>query len=230
MPKSHDLVFLCAGRGTRVGLKIPKQFVELRGKPMMVFSLEVYERIPEIGRKVIVHAAAEAERVKVILDQYQISNCLMVEGGETRQESVRRGLASVATPSVVTHNASVAFIAVQTVRQVIAIDADCVTTAIEVRDNMVRVEEGALRHISRHGLRVINSPQMFRTAVFRAAHDSAQAQGLQFNTDAELMLYYDRDVSLVPGPPWSFKITETKDLAFAEAMLTRPDLFPGLLE
>lgn len=225
-----DLLFLCAGRGSRVGLEVPKQFAELRGKPVMIYSLEVYERIPQIGHKIIIHAAGESNRIQAILDRYKITNYLLVQGGETRQESVRRGLAHVSTPRVVTHNAAVAFVSVQTVMQAIATMADCVTTSSKVKDNMVAVGNGSLRHVSRHGMYVINSPQTFRTSVFRAAHACAEKEGLKFSTDAELMLHYEHEVRLVSGPAWSFKITERADLVLAETMLTRPDLFPCLLQ
>lgn len=223
-----DLVFLCAGRGVRVGLDLPKQFVALCGKPVMIHSLEVFEHIPAIGRKILVHEPGESDRIKRLVEEHRISNCILVPGGGTRQKSVRNGLAVVETPRLITHNAAVALITPALVEQVMAVDADCVTTASEVQDNMVRMDEGHLVPIPRKGLQVVNSPQSFRTAPFRDAHERAVREGREFNSDAELMLHYGHASHLVPGPAWSFKITDRVDLALAETILKRPDLFPAL--
>jgi len=228
MSETFDLVFLCAGRGLRVGLELPKQYVDLCGKPVMVHSLEVFDGIPSIGRKIIVHEPAETERITLILEKYRISNWIMIPGGSTRQESVRRGLGLATTSRILTHNAAVPFVTPEMIAQVIAIDADCVTTATEVLNNMVRTDGETMLPVPRKGLRVVNSPQSFRAAAFRNAHETAAAEGKQFNSDAELMLHYGHVPQLVPGPAWSFKITDRVDLALAETILTRPDLFPAI--
>lgn len=228
MTETFDLVFLCAGRGVRVGLEVPKQYVDLCGKPVMIHSLEVFEQIPSVGLKIIVHEPGESARITRLLEKYKISNWIMTPGGSTRQESVRRGLALATTPRVITHNAAVPFITPAMIKQVTSIDADCVTTASEVQDNMVRADQGSLLSVPRKGLQVVNSPQTFRADVLRHAHDRADLEGKQFNSDAELMLNYGHVPHLVPGPAWSFKITDRVDLALAETILTRPDLFPEL--
>src|SRR4051812_21624188 len=104
MSETFDLIFLCAGRGSRVGLELPKQFVLLGGKPLLMHSLAVFEQLPQIGRKIIVHDPVDAARLGAILETHRVSNYILVAGGATRQESVRRGLAHVGTERVVTHN------------------------------------------------------------------------------------------------------------------------------
>lgn len=227
MNEPFDLVFLCAGRGTRVGLDLPKQFVDLGGKPVMIHALERFERMPAVRRKIIVHDPVDADRVRSLLERYAISHTLLAAGGATRQESVRRGLELVGTPRLLTHNAAVPFFNEEMVAQVFAVDADCVTTATEVQDNLVRIENARLVPVARPGLRVINTPQAFRTSAVRAAHAAAYREQRSFNSDSELMLHYGHEVRLVSGPAWSFKITDRVDLALAETILARPDLFPG---
>ena len=222
-----DLVFLCAGRGARVALDNPKQFVDLCGKPVMIHSLEVYEGLPFIGRKIIVHDLAQKAQIQENLGKYQISNCTLVAGGLTRQESVRSGIACATTPRVLTHNAAVPLVTREMIELVMQPGADCVTTATEIKDSLVRVDREQLTSISRKGLFIVNSPQVFRTDAIRQAHESAASANIGFNSDAELMLHYGYSVRLVPGAPWSFKITDRVDLALAETILKRPDLFPA---
>lgn len=226
MNEAVDLIFLCAGRGLRVGLDQPKQFAPLGGKPLMVHALEVFERIPEIRRKIIVHHEADTGQIRDILAQHAISQCVLITGGKTRQESVRRGLTLAVTPRVLTHNAAVPFITEQMIAHVLALDADCVTTATELKDNLLKVVAGALYPVNRGLLRIINTPQAFRAAVLREAHDTAVAEEREFVSDAELMLHYNHSVQLVPGPPWAFKVTDRVDLALAATILAHPELFP----
>jgi 2-C-methyl-D-erythritol 4-phosphate cytidylyltransferase len=229
MSAAIDLVFLCAGRGTRVGLDLPKQFLDLGGKPVMVHALEVYDCVPFVGRKIIVHDPVDANRITEIIQDAGISNCVLTPGGATRQESVRRGIACAATQRVLTHNAAVPFLNEEMIERALAVDADCVSTATEVKDSLVRVDGGDLLPIPRAGLRIVNSPQAFKTAALHEAHESALAAGKLFTSDTELMLHFGKSVRLVSGPSWSFKITDRVDLALAETILARPDLFPSLL-
>lgn len=220
-----DLVYLCAGKGTRVGLEVPKQFVDLKGKPVMCYSLEAFNQMPFVARKIIVHDPCEKDRIAAVLEKYHIANCALVAGGATRQESVRLGLAQARTSRVLTHNAAVAFVTTEMVEKVMAIEADCVSTATELKVNPLQLDRGALRPIDRRTLRIVNSPQVFRTGVFREAHRLAWEKHRAFDSDAELMLHFGHSVELVNGPAWSFKITDRLDLALAEAILAQHDVF-----
>src|ERR1700712_679369 len=100
MSEPIDLVFLCAGRGTRVGLDLPKQFLDLQGKPVMIHALEVYDPLPFVAQKIIVHDPVDADRIEEILQNAGILHYVLTPGGTTRQESVRRGLACTTTARV----------------------------------------------------------------------------------------------------------------------------------
>ena len=221
-----DLVLLAGGQGTRMGRGLPKQFLELQGKPMLIHPLKVFELIPQIGQKIIVHEPSQRDRVAALLEQYGISNWVLAIGGDSRQESVRRGLERVLTPRVVVHNAVVALVTRKLIENVIAVDCDCVTTGTELQDNLVRGAEFALEPVDRKELRIINSPQSFRTAVLRECHARALQEGVQTKSDCELMLKYHRQVRLVPGTARNFKITTMLDFALAETLLARPELCP----
>ena len=213
------MVVPSAGAGTRLGQPVPKQFCLLSGEPLIVHPLRVFRALPWVGRIIVVHGPDQKETLAGILEDFGLVDCLTVEGGATRQESVRRGLASVTTPKVIVHNAAVALVTSATIEQVIAIDADCVTTTTAVETNLVRGGDVAEAIVSRAGLKVINSPQCFRTAVLRDCHARAFADGLAFASETELMLHFGITVRLVPGPFRNFKITTAHDLMVAEAIL-----------
>jgi len=221
-----DLVVLAAGRGTRAQRSAPKQFVDLCGKPMIIYSLEVFEGLPYIGTKYVTCTPDDMGRMHEVLSEYRISDFVLVEGGTTRAESVWNGLVRVQTERVVTHNAAVPFVTKRLVDQVVAEIHDCVTTATPMPYNLCEGEHFAERIVPRARLKLINTPQCFRTQAFRECHERARREGFVPTSDCELMLRYGRTVRLVPGTPQNFKITTPLDMAVAETMLRDP----GFLE
>jgi 2-C-methyl-D-erythritol 4-phosphate cytidylyltransferase len=217
-----DLVMPAAGAGTRIGGVLPKHLLDLAGKPVFIHPLLVYERIPAIGRKVIVCQPDSAAVTAEALKRHGITNWELTDGGATRQESVRRGLDRVATDRVVIHNAAVALVTCDLIQNVIGIHEDCVTTATPLELNVVRGAEYAEAPVDRRELKVINTPQSARTAVIRECHARAVREGLSFSSESEMMLHFGRKVRLVPGSPQSFKITTPLDLVIAEALLRPP--------
>jgi 2-C-methyl-D-erythritol 4-phosphate cytidylyltransferase len=159
-----DLVMPAAGAGTRIGGVVPKHLLDLAGKPVFIHSLLVYERIPAIGRKIIVCQPDSAVATAEALKRHGITNWELTDGGATRQESVRRGLDRVATDRVVIHNAAVALVTCDLIQNVIGIHEDCVTTATPLELNVVRGAEYAEAPVDRRELKVLvpGSPQSFK--------------------------------------------------------------------
>jgi len=220
-----DLVVLAAGRGTRMEEAVPKQFVPLGGQPMIVVGLKVFESLPYIGTKVVVCSQDQMNRMNGILSEYRISNFVLVKGGEVRAESVRNGLDRVRSERVITHNAAMPFVTKRLVDQVVAEDYDCVTTVTPVEYNLCEGEAFAERIVPRAHLKLINTPQSFRTRVFRECHERARRDGYIPQSDCELMLHYGQTVRFVPGTANNIKITTRVDLMVAEMMLRNPSLW-----
>ena len=214
-----DVVIPSAGSGLRMSASVPKQFALLGDVPVIVRPLRVFKSLPWVRQIIVVHSAEHRERMHEVLQDYGLEDCTLVEGGATRQESVLRGLALVATPRVIVHNAAVALVTRVEIERVAEIDADCVTTTTPLEVNIVRGEDLAEVAVPRKHLKVINSPQSFRTDVLRECHQSAAAHGLKFASETELMLHFKKTVRLVPGPITNFKITTALDLMVAQALL-----------
>lgn len=214
-----DLLVLAAGRGTRARDSVPKQFIVLAGKPILIHGLEVFERLDFVGTKYIVCAPDQRSRTDDVLGEYGISNYVLVDGGQSRADSVCNGLRRVQRERMITHNAVMPFVTEALIARVAAEDYDCVTTATPLEYNLCEGDEFAERIVPRERLRLINTPQSFRTQVFRDCHERARQEGYVPNSDTELMLHYGRTVKLVPGIEQNFKITTPLDLAVAEMIL-----------
>lgn len=219
-----DLVLLAAGSGSRLSPDCPKQYIMLGDAPMFIRPLRVFDSVDWIGQKIVVHPRGMAQKTGDILDQFGISNCKLVEGGKTRQESVSRGLKLVQSPSVVTHNAAVALVSSDLIEQLGTFDEDCVTTAMPLKFNLAHGDKWVHEIVDKEGISVIDSPQVFKTEVLRSCHKKASEDGFNFNSDAGLMIHYGRTVLLVPGSSQNFKITTPIDLAFAEFLLDSPPI------
>jgi 2-C-methyl-D-erythritol 4-phosphate cytidylyltransferase len=119
-----DVIYLAAGQGKRAGLGYPKQFARLGGKPIMIHGLEVLQKIPEVSQIIVVRPMITVEslqdwRVEEVVLEYGINKAVFVEGGRTRQESVRRGLEMVATDYVLIAEAVRPFITEDFVKRII---------------------------------------------------------------------------------------------------------------
>lgn len=221
-----DLLVLAAGRGSRMGETTSKQFLLLGGQPIITYCLKVFESLPYIGAKYVVCSGGDIARMSELLAEYRITNFIVVEGGEVRAESVRNGLEHVVTERVITHNAALPFVTKRLVDQVVAEDYDCVTTVTPLEHNLCEGEAFGERVVPRSRLKLINTPQSFRTRVFRECHERARRDGYSPQTDCELMLHYGRTVRFVPGTSANFKITTRVDLFVAEMMLAHPQFWP----
>lgn len=219
-----DLIVLAAGKGTRMNNSMPKQFLHLSGKPIIIHTLQVFEQIPYIGKKYITVHPEMAERMNTLLQKHNISNYVIVNGGSTRAESVRNALSCVKTPRVITHNAVLPFVTPELVDNVASHDHDCVTTVTPLEYNLCLGSDFAERIVHRDGLKLINSPQSFRTDIFRQCHQKALDDDYTPKSDCELMLHYNRKVRFVPGDVKNFKITTRLDLIIAQAIMANPEM------
>jgi 2-C-methyl-D-erythritol 4-phosphate cytidylyltransferase len=149
------------------------------------------------------------------------SNVVVIQGGDTRQESVARGLAQVESGTVVVHDAARPFATEAMVREVVdeLTDANAAITAIPVNDTVKRGHDGlVIETVPRNELWLSQTPQAFVTDVLKRAHARAEKEGYVASDDAELVERYGEEVRVVEGSRLNFKITFPADYKLAEAI------------
>ncbi len=215
---------LAAGRGERLGQGLPKAFVPLLGKPLLLRSLETLAAAPEIEQVLPVLNATDMRRY-ASLDLVPIPKLLApVAGGAERQDSVREGLAALpgSVDFVVIHDAARCLVRVEDVRRVIA-GAEAGGAAVLARrvgDTIKRVRDGRVIDTpDRSECWAAQTPQVFRLELLREALAKADAEGVQGTDDAQLVERLGAPVHVVEGSASNFKITWPADLAAAEAIL-----------
>ncbi|HZB93577.1 MAG TPA: bifunctional 2-C-methyl-D-erythritol 4-phosphate cytidylyltransferase/2-C-methyl-D-erythritol 2,4-cyclodiphosphate synthase [Stellaceae bacterium] len=212
---------VAAGRGTRLGGPLPKQYLPLAGRPLLRHSLETLACHPGIDAVRVVYnpdddaAYAAAARGLDLLAP--------VAGGAARQESVRLGLESLASrppDKVLIHDAARPFLDHGMIDRVLAAldEAPGAIPALPLKDTVKRGLEGRITEtLERSSLWRAQTPQGFHYAAILAAHRAAA--GSELSDDAAVAERAGLAVRLVQGSEANFKVTTTEDLEQAERML-----------
>jgi 2-C-methyl-D-erythritol 4-phosphate cytidylyltransferase/2-C-methyl-D-erythritol 2,4-cyclodiphosphate synthase len=207
-------LIMAAGRGSRLGADQPKQYLPLGGKPLFRHSLERFRSHPRVN---LVRCVIGRDDIVPDLDG------LTVVGGETRQDSVLRGLESLvgeAVDLVLIHDAARPFVDSAIIDRVLAAleAAPGAVPAVPVVDSLRQATGGRVTEsVPRDGLWRAQTPQGFRYAEILAAHRAAAGLGL--SDDAAVAGRAGLEVRLVAGSEDNFKITTAEDLARAERLL-----------
>jgi len=218
-------VIVAAGRGTRAGDGEPKQYRPIAGTTPLRMSLTAFAGHPEVNLvQPVIHQADE--------DIYRLTSAGLaiaspVQGGSTRQASVRAGLTALAEqrPEIVlVHDAARPFASALLISRAIdtARQDGAAVPAIAVNDAIKRIDaSGVIRqNVERESLRLVQTPQAFRYDALCEAHRKAAAAGhSDFPDDAALAQWAGLEVKVFDGELSNIKLTTADDFARAEVML-----------
>ncbi len=218
------VVIVAAGRGSRAGGDLPKQFRPIGGKPMIRQSLVMLLEHPEVD---VVQPVIHPEDVEMFRSSAVALELLPpVFGGATRQASVRAGLEALASRKpdfVLIHDAARPFASATLVSRAIAAArrSGAAIPALPMTDTVKTVDAAGLvnQTLDRNTLRLVQTPQSFAFSALLDAHRRAAAAGREdFTDDAALAEWAGLTVSVFAGEPGNIKITEQGDFARAEAV------------
>lgn len=211
-------IVAAAGRGERLGARVPKALVEVCGAPLVVHAVS---RLQAAGCDVVI-VAAPGEAV----DHFAalLPGATVIAGGATRQASVAAALQTLSNDVdvVLVHDAArgLAPTAVaETVIAAVRAGADAVVPVMPVADTVKEVDSAGWvrRTLDRGALRAVQTPQGFRRLILERAHQSA-ASGDSLD-DASLVEALGLTVRTVPGDPAALKVTTPVDLLTVAALV-----------
>jgi len=215
------------GAGRRLGTRTPKQFLRLAGVPMLALTVRHFATHPGVGAVVVAVPVREVERARETLRALERRVPLsVVAGGATRQESVWLALqaAPADTEIAIVHDAVRPFLTRALIDLVLAAAAKAGASicALPIAETVKRVRDGVVEAtIDRTGLWAVQTPQAFRVAVLREAHEKARRDGIVGTDDAMLVERLGQRVVVVPGLEGNVKITSAADLRRARARARR---------
>ena len=205
------------GLGTRMGRQTPKQFLRLGGGPILAVTLRHFTSHPAVVAVVVAAPAAHVGRTRALVGRRRRPTVTVVAGGPTRQESVWRALqaAPLDVDIVVVHDAVRPFISRWLVDAVVAAASTegAAICALPIAETVKRVRDRLVETtVDRAGLWAVQTPQAFRAAVLREAHEKARRDGVVGTDEAMLVERLGHPVRVVPGLPDNIKITTPEDL------------------
>ncbi|MCA9451350.1 MAG: 2-C-methyl-D-erythritol 4-phosphate cytidylyltransferase [Nitrospira sp.] len=216
-----------AGLGTRMGGNTPKQYLTIGNLPLLVYSLQIFQELEEIGEVILSVPAADREYCwRKIVQPFGLEKVTkVVAGGARRQDSVRNGLAAISDrpDGVLVHDGVRPFIDQVMVRKVIdcAGKTGAAVVAMPIHDTVKRVDPSGIiqETLKREELWQIQTPQVFRYDWLVEAHQQAQEHQWDVTDDAALIERMGYPVSVVEGSCFNIKVTKPDDLVFGKAIL-----------
>ena len=216
-------ILLAAGSGERLGSSVPKAFVEMDGRPVLLYSLDVVRSSRAITDIVVTVPSGWEGRASALAG----AGIRVVTGGDTRQRSVAAALRSLEdTPDldvVVCHDVARPLATAGLLETVVNAlqDADGAVPVIPMVDTVKRVEDGrVVETIPRGGMVRVQTPQAFRFQALLRAHRDAAPWDEVATDDSALLERIGLRVVAVEGEPDNIKITTPADLQLA-ALLRR---------
>ncbi len=221
-------IVVAAGRGTRLGGDRPKQFLELAGVPVIVHTLRQFERSKQINEVITVLPAEDTAGFESLAQKFELSKVRHVAaGGATRAQSVRNGLAAIATAEIVAvHDGVRPFVTPAEIDEVVqaAAKSGAAILTAAVADTIKRVAaDRIVDTISRADLRRALTPQCFHFEILKRAYaelDELESAGVEITDESFLVERLGVEIVSVAGSARNIKITNESDLAVANSLLT----------
>lgn len=212
------MIIVAGGSGTRMGAEIPKQFIELNGKPILMHTLEN------------LHATDKAMQLILVLpkDQFSVWDELkktydfsithhIAQGGETRFLSVKNGLEKVEDSEVVgVHDGVRPFASKKVVEACFsaANSNGAAVPVVPIVQSLRILKNDGSEAVDRSEYRAVQTPQCFQTSILRKAFNAADR--IDYSDDATIVEAFGHKIELVEGNAENIKITTPIDLKLAE--------------
>lgn len=215
----YTAVILSGGVGSRMNNPIPKQYMLLAGKPMIMHVLEKFENLASIIQIIIVCEDKYQSYINFMMEQYRIKKPVkFASAGKTRQASVFSGLKLVETEYVIIHEAARPFVTVEDYQKLINEPCENTILGISIPFTVIMGHEYVEDLLTRSELINVQLPQKFKTKAILEAHTKAEKDETTFTEDASLLYKYNPEVQIkiIPGKDYNIKITSHIDMLTGE--------------
>jgi len=215
------IIIVAGGKGLRMGGDVPKQFLPIGGKPVLMRTIERFREYSPTLQIILVLPKAQQDYWRQLCNEYHFNESYeLADGGETRFHSVQHGLALIpddAEGVVGVHDGVRPFVSVDVIRRCYetARTAKAVIPVVPVVETLRHIEKG---NVYRADYRLVQTPQTFDIQLLKAANRQPYQEN--FTDDASVVEAYGQEVSMVEGNRENIKITTPFDMTIAEALLS----------
>ena len=217
------VIIVAGGKGLRMGSDIPKQFLPIGGKPVLMRTLERFREYSKDLRIILVLPKAQQTYWQELCRKYDFEvEYLLADGGETRFHSVQHGLALIpddAEGVVGVHDGVRPFPSIEVIARCYetARTSKAVIPVIPVVETVRHLEGKSSVTVPRNEYRLVQTPQTFDIQLLKAAN--CQQYCDSFTDDASIVESYGHNITLVEGNRENIKITTPYDMKIAEVLL-----------
>ncbi|MCL2226737.1 MAG: 2-C-methyl-D-erythritol 4-phosphate cytidylyltransferase [Oscillospiraceae bacterium] len=212
-------IILAGGAGSRMLREVPKQFLALGGKPLIMHTLDRIDKIPSIGEIIIVCHPQYKEHVQINISAYMLQNSYkIIDGGESRQESTYLGLKAASSDDVLIHEAARPFVTKKEFETILSDPGENVIYGVDIPFTVSLIKDGAIDGLlHRDALVNVQLPQKFSRKKLLEAHEKAISDKLLFTEDASILYHYEKSqIKVLQGMQQNVKITSPVDIVTAE--------------
>ncbi len=218
-------IILAGGKGKRMGAKISKQYIELKGKPILYYTIKRFSNSKDIDKIILVLPKDEIDYCKEkVLDKYSLKVDLIVEGGKERQDSVINALDKLVDDEIVLiHDGARPFVSQKIIDEGIkyarlygaAAPGVMPKDTIKIKD----INNFSLSTPDRNTLVAIQTPQVFKLNIIKDCHKRVKEDNIKVTDDTMVVEAYGNKVYLYEGDYINIKVTTPEDLILAEKLI-----------
>lgn len=213
-------LIVAGGKGLRMGGELPKQFIPVGGKPVLMRTMEAFYDSDSEIQIILVLPHSQQDYWRQLCREFRFSlPHVIADGGETRFHSVKNGLALVKTPALVgVHDGVRPFVSPEVIARCykLAAEKKAVVPVIEVVDTVRRLTGDGSVTVNRDDYRLVQTPQVFDAELLKKAY--GQAYTSRFTDDASVVEASGGSVFLTEGNKENIKITTPFDLKIATVL------------
>ena len=216
------VIIAAAGKGTRLGAPIPKQFLKIGGQPVIIKAMKVFDQMEEVDHIFVVAGEDYVDYCTDLIGQYGFEKMeAVVEGGVLRQDSVYNALQEMnrrkpGVEYVLIHDAARPFISQEVIRNVLrATEEKGAAVACVAMTNSVRrlgAGEDKSESVDRSEYYAVQTPQGFRKSLLIDAYEKAYDDSFFGTDDAAIVEHAGGEIAMVDGEYQNIKITTKEDL------------------
>ena len=216
------VIIVAGGKGLRMGSDVPKQFLPIGGKPILMRTIERFRAYDDNLQIILVLPEAQQDHWRRLCEDYHFMvDYMLANGGETRFHSVQNGLALIpddADGVVGVHDGVRPFPSIDVIKNCYeaARTAKAVIPVIPVVETVRHLEGEGSVTVPRGDYRLVQTPQTFDIQLLKAANRQPYHDG--FTDDASVVESYGHSITLVEGNRENIKITTPYDIVVAEAL------------
>lgn len=228
------VILLAGGVGKRMGTDLPKQFIEVNGKPIFVYTVENFQRNKQIEKIVVVCVKEWKEHLKNLIREYHLTKVeWVIDGGDTGHDSIKNGVFFLkdiiaADDFIIVHDAVRPVLPQKAIDEVLRVahEKGNASSSVACHPPIVYTEdfESGISDIDREHVMLTASPQAYKYSLALKCYEQAERENRNdFTFTSSLLIHCGERVYFAKGTTCNIKITRKEDLALFGALLNVPE-------